>query len=356
MSLMARVVNGAYFCSSAGPWYACIMKRLSVRHALVTIALLCLAGCYLFPREEKVLAPPLMVTPEVAYSTVEAKKKMIESKTIVSGSFVSVTETPLYFQSGGSRLKRIAVTSGEEVKAGALVAELDTGALENRIAQGRILLRKAQVTLDRATALGRDRFEKELASLDIDLANLQLQELLDTRDESRLVAPVGGRVVYVAGTRPGDLVDAYRTIVQLADPKNLQAVYKGDKGGDFTVGGVVTMTLSDGTSFPGEVTMAPGSTPADAPEDLRGAVVVKSRSLPQSVRIGDSASITRILARRENVIVIPQDLVRTYLGRDFVQVVENGQMKERTIQLGVQTATEVEVKSGLSEGEKILSR
>ena len=332
------------------------MNTILYRAAAVTLGSLALAGCYLFPKEEKVLAPPLLAQPEVTYSTVTVKRGTIESKTTVPSDFVSVTQTPSFFHYGGSRLKRTLVKLGDEVKPGALLAELDTGSLDNRIAQQKILVRKAQVTSDRAIAFGRDRFEKELAALDVELAGLQLQDLQAQMDESKLYATAAGTVVYVAGVKPGDLLDAYRTVVQVADPKNLQLVYKGEKSGDFRVGNEVSVQLANGKSYSGVVTMSPGSAPADVTEDLRGAIVVGLKSLPPGASIGDTASITRLLARRENVVVLPRDLVHTYLGRDFVQVMENGQMKERTLQLGVQTLTDVEVVSGLEPGEQVLSQ
>jgi multidrug efflux pump subunit AcrA (membrane-fusion protein) len=352
---MARSVKAAYFDSPEPPWYARIVKSLAYRAVGVTCAALAVAGCYLFPKEEKVLAPPLISQPEVAYSTVKAEKGTIESSTAVSADFVSVSQAAYFFRIGGSRLARLAVKLGDEVKPGQLLAELDTGSLATRIAQQKLLVRKAQVTSERAVALGRDRFERELADIDVQLAQLQLQDLQSQLDEAKLVAVAPGTVVYVAGMTQGDIVDAYRTVVQVADPKNLQLVYRGEKSGDFRVGNAVTVRLSDGRSYPGSVTMAPGSTPADVTEDLRGAIVVGLRILPPGARIGDTATVTRLLARRENVVVLPRDVVHTYLGRDFVQVLENGQMRERTVQLGVQTSTEVEIVSGLSAGEEVLA-
>jgi len=327
-----------------------------VRRALLLVAALCLAGCYLFPKEEKVLAPPLLATPEVTYSTVAVKKGTIESKTVVMASFSSALETPLYFRAGGNRLKQIAVKVGEDVKVGALVAELDTGSLESRIAQQKIVLRKAQVVSERAVVMGRDRFEKELASLDVDLATLQLNDLLSSRDESRLVSPVSGRVVYIGAMRPGDLVDGFRTVVQIDDPKNLQVLYRGSDTSVFSVGVDVTMNLYDGRTFDGKVVQGSNSSPADTPDNLRGAIIVKPTTLPANVQIGDGVTITRLTMHRENVIVVARDLVHTYLGRNFVEVMENGQKKEKTVELGVQTATEVEVTAGIAVGEKLLAR
>ncbi len=325
------------------------------RHVVVAAAAALLAGCGVFPREEQVLAPPLLKPPEVVYDTVEARRGTIEDKVTVIASLVPSDLQTLFFRWRSGRLRAVHASLGDVVKAGALVAELDTGSLENRIARLKLSLRKAEITSERAVALNRDRYERELASIDVELARLDLADAQAELESSRLYAPSGGVVVYVCPEGEGDAVDAFRTIVQIADPRRLQLVYKGEKASAFRTGMKVSVQLRDRT-VSGEVIMAPGSTPADAPEDLRLAVVVSLRDLPAGAERGDTASVSMILARRENVIVIPRDLVHLYLGRSFVQVMKDGVKTERTVELGLGTITEVEVVSGLAAGELIVSR
>jgi macrolide-specific efflux system membrane fusion protein len=325
------------------------------RHAVAAAAAVFLAGCGVFPREEQVLAPPLLTPPVVVYDTVEARRGTIEDKVTVIASLVPSDLQALFFRWRSGRLRAVHASLGDELKAGALVAELDTGSLENRIARLKLTLRKAEVTSERAVALNRDRYERELASIDVDLARLDLADAQAEMESSRLYASSAGVVVYVCPEGEGDSVDAFRTIVQIADPRRLQLVYKGEKASSFRAGMTVSVQLKN-REVTGEVIMAPGSTPPDAPEDLRLAVVIRLRDLPAGAQRGDTASISMILARRENVIVIPRDLVHLYLGRSFVQVLKDGVKTERTVELGLQTTTEVEVVSGLAAGELIVSR
>lgn len=326
------------------------MKRLAVVASAVF-----LAGCGLFPKEEKVLAPPLITPPEVVYDTVAVTRGSIENRVTVLATFTPVDQQVLSFRSRSGRLKSLHVKLGDDVKAGALVAELDTGSLENRIARLKILLRKAELASERAVALNRDRFERESAALDVELARLELADAQNELEQSRLYAPAAGTVVYVAQVREGDVVSAYQTLVQTADPRKLQLIYKGDKASEFRVGMRVTV-VAHGKEYRGEVVMAPGTTPYDAPEDLKSAIMVALERMPADVGRGDTASVSIVLARRDNVIVIPQDLVHRYLGRTYVQVMKNGVKSERTVELGLQTVTEVEVVKGLSVGEQIVSR
>jgi macrolide-specific efflux system membrane fusion protein len=325
------------------------------RHAVVAAAAILLVSCGVFPREEQVLAPPLLSPPEVVYDTVEVRRDTIEDKVTVIATLVPSDLQALFFRWRSGRLRALHASLGDEVKAGALVAELDTGSLENRIARLKLSLRKAELSSERAVALNRDRYERELASIDVELARLDLEDAQAELESSRLYAPSAGVVVYVCSEGEGDAVDAFRTIVQIADPRRLQLIYKGEKASSFRAGMTVSVQLKSRT-VAGEVIMAPGSTPPDAPEDLRLAVVIRLRDLPAGAQRGDTASVSMILARRENVIVIPRDLVHLYLGRSFVQVMKDGVKTERTVELGLQTTTEVEVVSGLAAGELIVSR
>lgn len=329
-----------------------------MKHRVPVVSLLVvgvLAGCGLFPKEEKVLAPPLLTPPEVVYDTEEVKRGSIENKVTVLATFTPVEQHVLGFRSRSGRLRALYVKIGDEVKAGALVAELDTGSLEYRISRLKLLVRKAELASDRAAALNRDRFERELASLDVELARLDLADAESELEQSRLYATAAGTVVYLSRVKEGDVVGAYETVAQIADPRKLQLIYKGDRASEFRLGMKVKVSHG-GRDYDGEVVMAPGTTPYDAPDDLRQSMMVALARMPADARRGDSAAVSIVLARRDNVVVIPQDLVHRYLGRTYVQVMEDGVKTERTIELGLQTTTEVEVVKGLDAGEQIVSR
>ena len=115
------------------------MKRPALVDITLVAGALVLAGCGLFPKEEKVLAPPLLTPPEVVYDTMEVKRGSIENRITVLASFTPVEQQMLSFRSRSGRLRALHVIMGSEVKAGALVAELDTGSLEYRIARLKIL-------------------------------------------------------------------------------------------------------------------------------------------------------------------------------------------------------------------------
>ena len=102
--------------------------------------------------------------------------------------------------------------------------------------------------------------------------------------------------------------------------------------------------------------MTPLNVPRDAPDEMRELILMRVHDLPPEVEKGDTASVVLIRARREGVIVLPRNLVQTYLGRRFVYVLVDGLREERNVEVGIQTPTQVEVAAGLEVGEEVIKR
>ena len=104
----------------------------------LVVALVMTTGCFLLPKEEEMLAPPLMEPPEITYEWREARIGTIVDDFRVTGSFVYTVQRDLSFRDRGGRLKAIYVGYGEEVYAGQLLAELDTDSLLYQISMQEI--------------------------------------------------------------------------------------------------------------------------------------------------------------------------------------------------------------------------
>ena len=102
--------------------------------------------------------------------------------------------------------------------------------------------------------------------------------------------------------------------------------------------------------------MTPDSIPFDERNGMENSILFRPDELPPDVSMGDSATVRLILDRAEDVIVIPRNLIRNYLGGQFVYILANGIKEERNVEVGIQTATEAEIVKGLEEGETIIIR
>lgn len=323
---------------------------------IMVLLMTSLSGCYLFPKEEEVLAPPLVEPPEITYETQEVKSGVIEKKISASGTFVSIEQANMFFKHRGGRLKDIHVKVGDYVEKGQVIAELDSSDLENQIKQQEIQLKKAQTRLSQVKAHSGDKYEQRMAQYDVELAKLTLDNLKRQLNECKLTADISGNVVYVdLNVSIGDYVDAYQTLIRVADPNKLQLQVTGPDTSSFNLGMEADVTIKKQT-YSGKVVMTPADVPLDVPEEQRDIVRIEVDDLPEDVKLGESAQVSLILDKREDVIVIPRNLVRNYMGRKYVLVLEDGLKKERDVEVGLETATEAEIMKGLEEGELLIVR
>jgi len=317
-----------------------------------------LSGCYFFPKEEEVLAPPIKIPDKITYDTLEVTKGTIENTIRVTGSFVPVSQHDLFYVKG-DRLKDIYVITGQEVKKGELLAELETDAVLGEIQMQEIALKRAQILYDDAKArydiVGGSRTELDMAELDFQTNQLKLEKLKSDLARARLVSPIDGIVVYVNSIKQGEYVNPYQTVVRVADPKQLQLRYSGDRVANFRLGMKAVVQLKE-NQYEAEVVMTPSEMPSDADEQTKNSVQLKVYDLPEDIKYGQTASISLTLERRENVIVIPKLLVNNFANRKFVNILKDGIREERDIEVGITNSTEAEVIKGLEVGELLIVR
>jgi membrane fusion protein, macrolide-specific efflux system len=321
---------------------------------LPTLLLICLlSGCFILPKEEDLLAPPLLESPQITYEVFEARRGEIINDLEVNGTFVYARRESIFFRFGGGRLLKIYVSEADQVKSGQLIAELDTESLKYQIAMQELTLQKARLQAEHASLLGKDRIEQQLAAIDVRQAELTLDKYRTELSRAQLFSPFDGVVVYQAGFAEGDLVDAYRTVVSVADPRVIELSYQGVQNSDFAFGQEAEVIFRD-KILPGKVVQTPAMAPIDAPEPERSQVIVRVKNLPSSIKVGDSATIRVVLQKRDNAIIIPRNLVQSYLGEDFVNILVDGIKRQQSVKQGIVSATEVEIVKGLKEGDKVI--
>ena len=98
----------------------------------------------------------------------------------------------------------------------------------------------------------------------------------------------------------------------------------------------------------------PSTAPIDADDSIRRSVLIDVENLPQGVKLGESARISLLLEKKENVIVIPRDMLHGFAGQKTGYVLEDGLKKDRSVETGIENATEVEITKGLEEGEELI--
>ena len=358
------------------------MKKLNIWLKLMSIFVITsvitvlATGCGLFPKEEDMLAPPLVAPTKADYKEITVSKGDIANTITGDGTLVSVSQKELYFKDQGGTLKQIDVKLGDKVSKGDVIAELNTDDLDSKIAQQKISVQSAQLDynyaqqqLTKAQSAGSDTSQQTYnlskSALSLQSAQLQLQELQDEKTRSTLVADSAGTVVYIADVNDGSNVSAYQALVRIADPSQLQVRYDGTGIDYFSMGKSVDVTYKD-AQYAGTVV----ADPADLPSGGSGSgsssstsgttsaisyVQIKVNGLPADAVLGDDAEISYTVEEEKNVIVIPLDCLHNNGGSYCVEMLDKNSLKvDRNVQIGMKTSTQVEITSGLTAGEKIV--
>ena len=333
---------------------------LKSKHFIPVIAmvllLFLLTGCELFPTEEALLAPPLMEPVEVSYSTVEAKRGDIVKTIQGSGTFVSIDSKFFFFEARGGRLKEILVRQGDEIQKGDLLVELYTDDIEIEIKRQELNLKKVRLNYNQLKAANASSYDLNKASIDIQLAKLSLDSLKNQKEQTQLISDVDGVVTYMdTRLQPGDMIGTFQKIIRVANPQELYLAYSGSNTSNFAMNAEVDVII-DKVSYKGRVISTPSSVPPDGDEALKDIVAIEVAELPEDVEMGETAQISLILERSEDTIIVPKQAVRNYMGRKYVNILEDGLNNERDVEVGVETATESEILKGVEEGEEIILR
>ena len=82
---------------------------------------------------------------------------------------------------------------------------------------------------------------------------------------------------------------------------------------------------------------------------------VKIENPDENIYIGVAAKLTMTVAEEKDVLYLPNENVNTSTEGDFVYVVQNGVVKKKAVELGITSNSKVEIKSGLEEGDQVVS-
>jgi multidrug efflux pump subunit AcrA (membrane-fusion protein) len=320
-----------------------------------------LAGCSLLPIEEPELKPPLVQPLTESLTLFEVKNANIAKQITGVATFASDQMDYLFYKESGGRLTSMNVKLGDKVHAGDVVASTETGDLEMKIRLQEITLEKIKISMAQEIAdKGGDDPAVRLKMLDYESAQIQLKSLRSQMERTTLVATVDGIVTYIEPMKLGDQVSAYKQLVTISDPNKMKLVYTASSQNDLVgveINMDVNVKIKDKT-YVGKVVQTPMTAPISDNKTVQDknskSLFINVQGLPAEVTIGSQADITIVTEKRENVLVIPRAGLRSYMGRDYVQVMEGESRKEIDVEKGIVAAREVEIRKGITVGQKII--
>jgi RND family efflux transporter MFP subunit len=200
---------------------------------------------------------------------------------------------------------------------------------------------------------------------DVERASLYVQKLEAAIADAQIIAPFDGQVLSISLSE-GRPVDAFKPVATVADPGALEvsADLVSTQLQDLAEGMSVTVVLVSrpGQEIKGAVRKLPypygsggGSTKIEE-EDKSTRVTLEANAIGAGFEMGDLARVTVLLERKDNVLWLPPQAVRTFEGRKFV-VVQDGEAQRRVdVKVGIEGEDRVEIKEGLTVGQVVIGQ
>jgi RND family efflux transporter MFP subunit len=331
------------------------------RFMLMGSLLLLMSGCSLITQKNTALQPPLVKPFDQKFAVEAVKRGTIAKELKNSATFVSNKKQDLFYKSSGGRLESILVKSGDSVKKGDVLAQLESDDYERRVfVQERMLEKVSLLYQQMEQQHPDDALSLHLQKIEVELSRNELKRLKDLLIKTKLIAPFDGKVTYLSDLVPGDYVVAYNIVVSISDPNDVKLVSEFSNPNDINdvnVGMTVDVVV-DQNKYTGSVLQAPSSVPRSANmaqnEFNTKNLVIGIDGLSDANLIGSNADIVITLEKKNNTLIIPEGALSTYLGRKFVHILNGEIRREIDVETGIAAGNEVEITKGLTEGQKVI--
>lgn len=304
----------------------------------------------------------------VAGTTVPVRLIRLPLTESAVGTIRAVHETTL----GSKLLARVVevnLKAGQQVQAGQVLVRLDDTDLKARLEQARAAVASAEAARQQAASderryaqliqtnsISRQEYEKattrlESANADLVKAQEAVKEAQAMLDWATIRSPLNGTVIDKK-VDVGDMVSPGQTLVTLFDPKRMQLVA--------SVRESLAQRLREGQSIGVKVEglnkQCSGTISEIVPEaqsTSRTFQVKVSGPCPTGIYTGMFGRIL-IPVDEEEVLVIPRQAVRNVGQLELVDVFDRGKAIRRAVRIGRQFGEDLEVLSGLRNGEQVV--
>ncbi len=283
-------------------------------------------------------------------------------------------EAPIYARANGY-LKRWLVDIGASVKAGDLLAEIDTPELNQELAQARAQLVQAQAALVLAKTTAarwaelvktqsvsqQETAEKEadveLKGANVDAAKANVARLEELQGFQKVIAPFDGTIT-VRNTDVGQLITSGggRELFRLAQTSKLRVYVRVPQTAATAVAGgqAAELTIPElpGRIFPAKVVRTSGAMTADSRTLLSELEVDNSRG---EILSGSYAQVRLLEAQPKQPLTLPANTLLFRAEGPQVGVVrDNGLVELRNVTLGRDFGQNLEIIGGVSANDRVI--
>lgn len=354
-----------------------LMKRKLF--TLFIVLSILLAACGGVAQSE--VTPTPFPTPVRQTFTVQRGDITIEAK--LNGRVSPLALQTVYFEING-QISEVFANVNDVVTEGQLLGELvEARDLRAKADETRHIIRRAQInleiaqlTLEQYKAQGRPEYEIRIQELQVELAQMDLDEVLtslgidpnsEVLDEldvqvaqARAFSPADGTII--ATVSVGRNVTSSTPAFVLGDPDRLEIIAeldasKGDEEVREMFEGMpvdVTLDAKADAKLTGTIRQLPSPYGTGESEDRVIHVLMDAPPSTSTYQTGDNVTVTVLLANKQDVLWLPPDAIRQAGGRTFVIINSENGPNRVDIEIGLQTRDMVEILSGLTEGQVVL--
>lgn len=310
---------------------------------------------------------------QTTFQFTEVKRQDIKSTVSASGVLTGKNIVNLKFKSSG-KLELINIKVGDKVTAGQTIASLEAQDLSTTLQQAQNTLRDKQATVDKilddihlfqygnggfanvgtANETQTQRQLRTTAEVARDNAVDSVKAAQKAFEDTMIISPIDG-IVTEAIQVTGQTVSPSDLIARVVDTSGIY--FDGDVDeADFSKveGGMAAEVILDAYPdkiFKGRVVQILPQTKLTS----QGANVVTVRIKIESENLqlvnGLSGQVSIITAEVKNALTLPQEVLRD---DNTVVLQKDSALKDQKVTTGIRSDTDVEIKEGLNEGERIL--
>lgn len=354
----------------------------------LSAALLVTSGCSLLPKEDEEEVLPAINPPKIS----EKPRYDVVTETLITsvggmGKLMSLQEETLFFKGDskvdGKKLKELYIKSGDVVKKGQPIAELDVTDLQKQLRSKQLEFRKKEAEMKKTLRDSdtMDPVDLEQAKIAFEEERQVLQDLQNDIGNAVLTAPFDGTIVTVS-VQKGATIKAYDPIALLADTSRLAVAAQLTNKEDYNkiaLGMSVEVEINGAGKQTGKIKRLPVLTDdnnnqnggfnggfnggyndpngnGQKQDSIDNYLLIDIDKMPKEVSRGTPLSIKVITNRKENAVVIPLVALRQIGSRTYVQVVDEQGKREVDVEIGQQTSTSVEILKGLTPGQKVVGK
>ena len=315
------------------------------------------------------------------YRTVAAALGTIRESISASGTVAPAQQESLNFPVSG-KVTAVDVAQGDAVKAGQVLATVDSAQAQATLAQAKAALADAQARLDSDTTAAATSTQLAADQSAVTAAQGQVTSAQDSLTAASMTSPINGVVASVAltvgqqvngGTGSGNggsgngssnassssnssnssnasaeilVISTNSWLVNTSvDDTQIGLLAKGDQA-QIAIGSGTTPVYGTITSVGMIATSSSGV--ASYP------VVVTVTGSPAGLHSGATATVTLIYHQLTNVLTVPTTAVHLGNGRPYVLQSKNGKQVSTSVTIGLASGGQTQIVTGLAEGDQVL--